>query len=672
MKKNDWLLAAAVFSYSYLFYEQFAGINFLCFTLVFTGILISRNGRFMLHKHTWLPLAGAVISAVCIMIYGKDLAVFANIFSLSILAIRFADTSGSVLAAAVHAMFSYISVPVRLCMDAVNRLYNPANVEEAGEEPGQAKRSSFLLYVIPVLVFLLFVLLYRGSSSLFRNLTDQLSFDIISLQRIFFTLGGFILLYAVYYAKRISALSELEKKQSQQISASGISSFRMFGYTVTLDAEQRSGMIMLGLLNLLILVVNLLDVQFLLLGGVLPEGMGYAELVHQGIGSLIFSIITAIAIILWYFRGEQNFVKSNMLKVLAFIWIMQNVMMIVSNVYKNSLYIEEFSLTYKRIGVYVYLLLALIGLVSAAVKIIRLRTGWFLLRVNSVAAYMVLLAACTVNWDLLITRFNINQAAHKAQSPDLQYIASLSASVIPDLYAWKQQHADQFPDHVREQLDEQLFTIIETRSLVDWRSWSMERSRISNSIDRMFAEGVIDSVIMYDDKIAVPSPEKLKSVTIHNAFNNLLLMSDLQRFSGVSSLDISQNHLASVQGFPVLPALQTLNVNNNMITDMAPLCSNHSITELNLSFNDLRNLPDLSGLANLKQLDLSYNNLTSILPLRELTGLEHLNLYNNSMITDLTPLHQLTSLKTLRINQVDKAQTDALLRALPQLQITAY
>ena len=33
MKKNDWLLFAAVGLYSFLFYQQTLGINFLIFTL---------------------------------------------------------------------------------------------------------------------------------------------------------------------------------------------------------------------------------------------------------------------------------------------------------------------------------------------------------------------------------------------------------------------------------------------------------------------------------------------------------------------------------------------------------------------------------------------------------------------------------------------------------------
>ena len=40
MKRNDWILLIAVAAYSFLFYEQSPGINFLIFTIVLLACLL--------------------------------------------------------------------------------------------------------------------------------------------------------------------------------------------------------------------------------------------------------------------------------------------------------------------------------------------------------------------------------------------------------------------------------------------------------------------------------------------------------------------------------------------------------------------------------------------------------------------------------------------------------
>ena len=82
----------------------------------------------------------------------------------------------------------------------------------------------------------------------------------------------------------------------------------------------------------------------------------------------------AVGVILFYFKGGFNFdEKAAQLKRLAKIWIALNCVLIVSAVMKNTEYIAFFGLTYKRLGVYLFLVLALIGLMLSFQKIIRHR-----------------------------------------------------------------------------------------------------------------------------------------------------------------------------------------------------------------------------------------------------------------------------------------------------------
>src|SRR5690606_9210762 len=69
----------------------------------------------------------------------------------------------------------------------------------------------------------------------------------------------------------------------------------------------KAGFNLFVLLNLLILSVNITDLVFLWGGAELPEGVSYSQMVHQGVGSLIFSIILAVSVILFVFNGKAKF-----------------------------------------------------------------------------------------------------------------------------------------------------------------------------------------------------------------------------------------------------------------------------------------------------------------------------------------------------------------------------
>ena len=43
MKKTEWLILIATAAYSYLFYEQTDGINFLLFSILLTGLCLCRD-----------------------------------------------------------------------------------------------------------------------------------------------------------------------------------------------------------------------------------------------------------------------------------------------------------------------------------------------------------------------------------------------------------------------------------------------------------------------------------------------------------------------------------------------------------------------------------------------------------------------------------------------------
>jgi hypothetical protein len=193
------------------------------------------------------------------------------------------------------------------------------------------------------------------------------------------------------------------------------------------------GVILLVMVNLLLLVVNILDIRFTWFGFDPKEVDNLAYYVHHGTYVLIFSISLSMFILLYLFRGSQNFYNNNrFMKYLAFVWIFQNVIMAVSVFIRNFYYIQYyFALSYKRIGVIIFLILVFIGLITMFVKIYNKKTTFYLFKVNSLAAFIMLILMSSYSWDPQIAEFNLSNP--DKDRIDIHYLMCLSDDTLPIL-----------------------------------------------------------------------------------------------------------------------------------------------------------------------------------------------------------------------------------------------
>lgn len=100
---------------------------------------------------------------------------------------------------------------------------------------------------------------------------------------------------------------------------------------------------------------------------------------HQAVWNIVGSIVLALGLIIWFFRKDMNFTKTgHRIKQLVYAWMIQNLVVVLHTIYRNSVYIGQYQLSYLRIGVFVFLLLCVIGLVISAIKIRNQKSTWFL------------------------------------------------------------------------------------------------------------------------------------------------------------------------------------------------------------------------------------------------------------------------------------------------------
>lgn len=129
-------------------------------------------------------------------------------------------------------------------------------------------------------------------------------------------------------------------------------------------------------------------------------------------------------------------------------------------------------------------------------------------------------------------------------------------------------------------------------------------------------------------------------------------LSPLEAFINLTSLDISNSHLISIEPLVELTNLTSLKLVDDLVPfDIEPLTNLTQLVSLRLALPELTDVNQLAELKNLEKLDLSYGfELTSIQSLASLKKLSWLSLEECTELSDLTPLSELTALRYLDLS----------------------
>ncbi|MDZ7900068.1 MAG: DUF4173 domain-containing protein [Arcicella sp.] len=487
MKLKNIFLFFAIVAYSCLFYQQTAGINFLIFNgflLTFSGVI---NPTLLRNRNWQISALGAFLTALMIVWHHSQLAIIAHIASM-ILVIGFTYSPvSSVYVSALHGLLSmvipYFTHTIKYLIDLTD--------SKAPKSKGVFSFKTASVYIIPLTITLVFYALYASANPVFADLIKIPKIN-ISLSLISFTFVGWIMLTGFFNPFGNEETLKWDASKTDILTRIKLKMKQNFDF-IALKLENKKGVILLVMLNALLLFYLIFDFSFILSGKKLPDGMDYSKYVHEGVNTLIFSILLAIGIILYYFRANQNFyVKNQLLVRLTYVWIFQNGLLLLGIIHKNQIYIDQYGLTYKRIGVYVYLLMTLAGLITTFWKVKELKTIWFLLRKNVWITYTVLIISSLINWDRMIAKYNINVA----QVTDVVYLMNLSDTVLPELQSLlnnpKVDLSTQIRDYTeysstpifsqREFIDNQLLKFKNKYQKKDWQSWNYDDKRVFEEI----------------------------------------------------------------------------------------------------------------------------------------------------------------------------------------------
>ncbi|WP_026351488.1 DUF4153 domain-containing protein [Hymenobacter aerophilus] len=447
------LLPLGAVLFDVLFYRQGVGLNLALYTLFVVAATLMGLPK---HAAVWRSgyfravLAGTLLSAGAVLWYGSAAAWLACVASLVML-LGFVNQPH--LRLVFFALLTALGGAVRVLPGLLPYLRLPSN--GAGKWSRTRFYGRLLLAPLAVLVVFHFLFVLANpryaalAGQVFERLGDWLLalLPAVSVPHLLFflvglalTAGALVVVPLHYFQDQESRLGEFVRRQRDRVASLGVRrpDFRALDRkALDLRKEYLAALAVFGLVNALLLVVNIIDIRWIWFGFVPAPGFDLTQFVHEGTYVLIFSILVAMGIVLWFFRRNLNFYQPGLaaLRWGATVWVVQNAVLAVSVGLRNYYYIQHTGLAYKRIGVYGFLLLTFFGLITVLLKIWQRRSAFALVRLNSLAAYGLLLLLALGNWEIWIARYNLNA---RFQTLDLGFLLEMPARVLPELAARQQ------------------------------------------------------------------------------------------------------------------------------------------------------------------------------------------------------------------------------------------
>lgn len=369
--------------------------------------------------------------------------------------------------------------------------------------------------IIPLIILYVFYWIFKFANPVFDQITDSFFgainerivqvFKTISIVRILlFVFGLFILswgLFGGYHKWAIAEESKLNdtiqrKRRHPKFSQSTIRKamkqqvsllyYKNIPLNLKLKNEFRAAVLLILSVNILLLIVNIIDIVWVWFGFDYGVEHNLSQFVHEGTYLLITSILLSMAILLYFYRRNLNFYpKARFLKIISYIWIIQNVILTISVGIRNYHYINYYGLAYRRIGVIIFLCLTIFGLFSLFMKIRYKKSGFYLFRINGWALYVVLIVMSCINWDVWIARYNISHPTPDGKT-DVYFLLTLSdktLAIIHQNYYLLDQELDVnryktfYPKTYKEYFYSRVDNFIQRKENTTWLSWNNSENR---------------------------------------------------------------------------------------------------------------------------------------------------------------------------------------------------
>ncbi len=437
--KKQFLIFISTILFAFMFYNLELGINTSIFVLVILLAQFALNTSLI--KNTKALLLGFCVVVSCI----SNAWLISPVTVLSVLITSF--------------VFRYYTVypEMKLLSNAFNFVLSwPAFIgriflvdqwfEFKKEDSKKTIITLFSYIILPLGILSIFFALYVSSSEWLSKWYNRYEWNIDGLI-IFTIIVGFYISFVFWHIHGFNFIKVIDKSLQFNFSNQQKNNLKPTLNYIPVSFEMRSGIITLVSLNCMLLffiiVFNVENAQ-----QSIQHLSEYSSRTHSQVYLIIVSVFLAMAVVLFFFKDTLNFVKNNKwLLQLSKIWIGLNAILIVSAFYQNTVYINALGLTYKRLGVYMFLIICLIGLIYSFLKIVNQKTNFYLIDRITWTLFYTLVFCATFNWGGIITKYNMRQPKF-----DLNYVTYHLFGNEKLLIQYFKQNNIPIPDEIQQRI----------------------------------------------------------------------------------------------------------------------------------------------------------------------------------------------------------------------------
>ena len=236
--------------------------------------------------------------------------------------------------------------------------------------------------------------------------------------------------------------------------------------------------LILAALNAIFFAANSIDAVFLWAHQSIPQGVTYAEFVHQGTAQLIGAILLSAIILVVLFNQDESISGRSSLRAAALFWIAQNLFLLASIALRLKLYVDAYSLTELRISLLIFLLIVSGGFIIISCKLLLEKSLLWLFGANLALLFTVFYIVQFIDLGAIAAGYNVSRWEQSpSQHLDIDYLKSQGSS------GWKAlMRAAKRPDagadtlKAREALEVTRARIDSEKTVGNWRSWQARRA----------------------------------------------------------------------------------------------------------------------------------------------------------------------------------------------------
>jgi Domain of unknown function (DUF4173) len=448
----------------WLFYGWQVGISLALFFAIFGGVAVAANGVRTTHFVQMLMAAAFVAGLLALIEDVNALSVTVGVTATALVII--VVTTGEAKSwprYLIEAATIPFRGPFRLTGDLLGALRQMKT--RTPEWLG-----SLVAWIVPLSVFAIFLALLSSANPLIEHRLMQIDvrvlFERLDPARIWF--WGLVACAIWPLLRRRSRRKLVSVPQPGPAIAAETSDL---DYLLGVQAVTRS----LILFNALFALQSGLDLTYLWGGVSLPGGMSHAEYAHRGAYPLIATALLAAGFVLIAMRQGGPAEQSRWIRPLVLLWTGQNVLLVISSIFRLDLYVAAYSLTYLRLTAFIWMILVAAGLVLMLIQIKLRKPNSWLIAANAATLALVLFACCFVNAPRVVASYNLAHCREiSGTGPwlDSRYLRSLGPQMLPAIEPYVQR------------MPALASTVADYRHIFDrdrpsnWRTWTFRTWRL--------------------------------------------------------------------------------------------------------------------------------------------------------------------------------------------------